>query len=141
MAPSKSQDGNNDKKQSHIRPPLSNLPAPPTIQPFLSSQAPLAALEAPPADAPVPTWAVYQISSAQGQEHWPKCINRAEIGGHTRPPVTKLLKEGEGIKRILVAEDNVVNQEIIAQKLESSGFVVDVVADGIEAEEALGSFF
>ena len=42
--------------------------------------------------------------------------------------------------RVLVAEDNVVNQEIIAATLEDAGMQVDLVANGLEAVEAVKSF-
>ena len=39
--------------------------------------------------------------------------------------------------RILVAEDNVVNQEIISMTLEDDGHYVDVVGNGAEAVQAV----
>jgi len=48
------------------------------------------------------------------------------------------LSEGDGAQfRVLVAEDNIVNQEIIKQMLHSLGLSCDVVADGAEAVEAV----
>ncbi|MBT9584066.1 response regulator [bacterium] len=41
--------------------------------------------------------------------------------------------------RILVAEDNVVNQRVLARILEKAGFTCDVVADGREAVQAVES--
>ena len=42
-------------------------------------------------------------------------------------------------KKILLAEDNELNQEIAIEILQSSGFVVDVVDDGQAAVERMGS--
>jgi len=42
--------------------------------------------------------------------------------------------------RVLVAEDNVVNQEILAQILHTSGISFDTVANGAEALDAIGQF-
>ena len=42
----------------------------------------------------------------------------------------------EGPGRVLLAEDDLVNQRIVAAMLESLGFLVDVVADGAEAVQA-----
>jgi TMAO reductase system sensor TorS len=50
------------------------------------------------------------------------------------------LHGGAARRRVLVAEDNIVNQEIIGQILRSAGFTCDVVANGAEAVEAVGRF-
>ncbi len=42
--------------------------------------------------------------------------------------------------RVLVAEDNIINQEIAAATLEHAGHQVDVVANGLEAVEAVKTF-
>ena len=44
---------------------------------------------------------------------------------------------GAGRVRILIAEDNVVNQRILAHQLRRMGHVADTVADGLEVLEAL----
>ena len=48
--------------------------------------------------------------------------------------------DGHAGMRVLVAEDNVVNQEIIAATLEQADYQVDLVANGIEAIEAVQTF-
>ncbi|MDQ6809372.1 MAG: ATP-binding protein [Verrucomicrobiota bacterium] len=41
-------------------------------------------------------------------------------------------------ERILIAEDNIVNQRVLAHQVHRLGYVADTVADGCEALEALG---
>jgi signal transduction histidine kinase/DNA-binding response OmpR family regulator/HPt (histidine-containing phosphotransfer) domain-containing protein len=50
---------------------------------------------------------------------------------------TKYIKELENIKgaRILLAEDNEINQQVAAELLESAGFVIEIAGDGLEAFE------
>jgi PAS domain S-box-containing protein len=48
-------------------------------------------------------------------------------------------KRAAGRSRVLVAEDNPVNQKVAAKMLENLGYRVDVVGDGLEALEALAT--
>ena len=58
--------------------------------------------------------------------------------GPRRLITSDLLPEIQTRARVLVAEDNVVNQKVASRMLEKLGCRVDVVANGLEAIEAIG---
>jgi signal transduction histidine kinase/DNA-binding response OmpR family regulator len=66
-----------------------------------------------------------------------------DVGATSRPPdvlVTRhVIKEAARVARarILVAEDNIVNQKIAVRHLEKLGYRADVVANGLEAVDAV----
>jgi signal transduction histidine kinase/DNA-binding response OmpR family regulator len=69
-------------------------------------------------------------SPTSGQQ--PAASETAGLAG----PLEKAARRG----RILVAEDNAVNQKVIVRTLEKSGFHVDVAGNGLEATEAVERF-
>jgi PAS domain S-box-containing protein len=64
-------------------------------------------------------------------------VRRAETALVTRHSLRE--RRAAGRSRVLVAEDNPVNQKVAARLLENLGYRVDVVGDGLEALEALAT--
>ena len=65
-----------------------------------------------------------------------------EAGGPETALVTRHSlreKKAAGRSRVLVAEDNLVNQKVATKMLENLGYSADVVGDGLEALEALAT--
>ncbi|MBL8151121.1 MAG: response regulator, partial [Blastocatellia bacterium] len=56
-----------------------------------------------------------------------------------RKPVAKVVSNGEVLEtlRILVAEDNLINQKVIVTMLKKFGYKADVVSNGLQALEAI----
>ncbi len=66
-------------------------------------------------------------------------LKRCEQSG-TEKPVCSEIIDGAG-KRILVAEDNVINASYMRIMLEKAGYLVDVAQDGVEALELYREHF
>ena len=64
-------------------------------------------------------------------------LSRCEAAGSE--PVDTVRADQDGL-RLLAAEDNATNQQVLAAVMESLGIDIDIVADGKQAVEAWGAF-
>ena len=64
-------------------------------------------------------------------------LSRCEAAGSQ--PVDTVRTDQDGL-RLLAAEDNATNQQVLAAVMESLGIDIDIVADGKQAVEAWGAF-
>lgn len=67
----------------------------------------------------------------------PSCGTFSPSPSRSLPPYRNLLPLSQGGKRILLVEDNTLNQEIAAELLLEAGFSVEVAADGSVAVEKM----
>ena len=84
---------------------------------------------------PKPTWFEACVTRPLKRERLLRAL-RGEVTESRNRPIDGLPAERVG-RRVLVAEDNVVNQEIARRALERAGFEVVVVGDGRAAVEAV----
>ena len=63
----------------------------------------------------------------------------AVVPGHIPEPRTNAARSGTGPSRLLVVEDNQVNQKVVTAVLRKRGFVIELANDGKEALEKLES--
>jgi CheY-like chemotaxis protein len=92
---------------------------------------------------PVQESQLYECLLAVANPHAlaPSCAGQSDNRSAPAPLITcHSLAEVKtrGIPKILLAEDNVINQKVATRMLEKLGYRVDVVANGREALEALG---
>jgi PAS domain S-box-containing protein len=85
-----------------------------------------------------------ESSLGEGSTFW-FTVELAKQSTNAAPPITGEIEEPEPAEgnqpgrgqRILIAEDNVVNQRVLAYELRQLGYSADTVADGCEVLEAL----
>jgi PAS domain S-box-containing protein len=101
----------------------------------------VAETEAPPAPAPQkpvakPVMAI-KIPPRVPSPKPPPAVHTPPPAVHTPPPVQTIAAVSDAAFRILLAEDNEINQRITLRLLQKLGLAADAVLDGKEAVEAL----